>query len=345
MKKISVCVPTYNRPETLRQLIASFLKQDYPNKELIISDDTQNDSVKKVVDSFDEKTIKYFHNNHGLGFSKNLKKSLQRANGNYIIILGDDDILFTPSVLSNYVSTFEKNPSVGFVYSNIVQISNNQKVEYIIRFVLKDKVFKKGQESFRHTFIKSMFIGGIGLRNIKSILKYYPSKSSFYPQMELIGHIINRYDSVILSEINIGLRSNNDHFIFQKLKKKKDNIEGSHITVEILEIYERLKKIYKLKFNSNFLVNYLINFQVIMMFKERKNIGSKNMNSHYREFCELSEIAAKSLKLKIACILANIAPPMFVDNMRMLTFYVLRNRNKSEYMKYEKMLTEMISNY
>ena len=93
--KISLCVPTYNRPETLSQLINSFLKQDYPNKELVISDDTPNDSIYNLVKETNSNEIKYFRNNPGLGFSQNLLKAMERATGDYLILLGDDDILFT----------------------------------------------------------------------------------------------------------------------------------------------------------------------------------------------------------------------------------------------------------
>src|SRR5882757_3279723 len=123
MHKISLCVPTYNRPETLKQLIHSFLKQDYRDKELIISDDTPNDSVEKLIKTYKNKSIKYFHNSPGLGFSQNLFKAIDHATGDYLIILGDDDVLLHKHVLSDYVKVFEEKPSVGFIYSNQVQFS------------------------------------------------------------------------------------------------------------------------------------------------------------------------------------------------------------------------------
>ncbi len=57
MKKIdiSVCVPAYNRPHALSQLLASFLCQDYSHAELLVVDDSPNNNNKIVVDSYMKK--------------------------------------------------------------------------------------------------------------------------------------------------------------------------------------------------------------------------------------------------------------------------------------------------
>src|SRR5437667_12899969 len=114
MNKISVCVPTYNRTDTLRQLIHSYQKQEYKNKELVISDDTPNDSIKKLIKEIDDKSIIFFQNKPSLRFAKNLHASFTRATGDYLITFGDDDVLLNPHVLTRYVEVFENNPKVAF---------------------------------------------------------------------------------------------------------------------------------------------------------------------------------------------------------------------------------------
>jgi len=163
MKKISVCVPAYNRPDTLEQLIHSFIKQDYPNKELVISDDSPNNSIAALVKKYPKRGIRYVHNTPGLGFAFNLLHSLTLAKGDVIVILGDDDVFFSKKSLQEYVLIFDKHPSVSYVYTNAVQFSENLNIELEYKHFAVSTIYKKGDEAMRHMWLSSLFIGGMGL--------------------------------------------------------------------------------------------------------------------------------------------------------------------------------------
>ncbi|MFD1459870.1 glycosyltransferase family 2 protein, partial [Paenibacillus farraposensis] len=69
---VSVVIPAYNRPHTLKIAIDSVLEQTYPNIEIIICDDSTTNEVQEMLkdsylDSFSQ--IKYY---------KNEKKSFSR---------------------------------------------------------------------------------------------------------------------------------------------------------------------------------------------------------------------------------------------------------------------------
>jgi glycosyltransferase involved in cell wall biosynthesis len=156
MHKISVCVPTYNRPDTLKQLINSYLKQNYDNKELVISDDSPDDSIKNLVASYNNKSIKYFHNKMSLRFARNLLMSMKRATGDYVVLLGDDDVFMNTKALTDYVNAFRKYKNAGFVYSNMIQFSPEMNIQYIITFTDKNRMFKKGEDSMKNMWIRSI---------------------------------------------------------------------------------------------------------------------------------------------------------------------------------------------
>ncbi len=344
MKKISLCIPSYNRPETLLQLIHSYQKQDYPNKELIISDDTQNDSIRLLVQKINDKSIKYFHNDPNLGFSRNLLKSMEHATGDYLLLLGDDDILFTSTVLSDYVDVFTKNPTVGFVYSNQIQFSDKLDIEYIITFLKHNKVYKKGKDAMEHMWIRSIFIGGIGVRNVKNLSSLYPSKKILHPQVEFIGNIINEYDSYLLANHHIGFRSHDDQIIFRALRNKKIRQEGNHMTVELYDIFNYLNKKYTLGMNFDFAAKQLIGQQVIMMFKEKSNLGLKEMKKNYDKFCELSQVARDSSTLKVAYVLSFLLPGFSIVIIRGIAIKLLSFRSKELFREYKRQLLSIISN-
>lgn len=61
---VSVVIPAYNRPDTLKIEIDSVLEQTYPNIEIIICDDSSDDRVQKMLDPYlgSNPKIKYYKN-------------------------------------------------------------------------------------------------------------------------------------------------------------------------------------------------------------------------------------------------------------------------------------------
>ena len=52
---ISICIPTYNRPEHLKNCLNSLAKQTYKNFEVCVSDNHSNSNIRKIVKSFKKK--------------------------------------------------------------------------------------------------------------------------------------------------------------------------------------------------------------------------------------------------------------------------------------------------
>lgn len=342
MKKISVCVPTFNRPDTLRQLIYSFLEQDYKIKELIISDDSTNHLVEETVKSFKNKSLLYYKNTPSLRFATNLITSIKRASGDYVVILGDDDVFLNKSVLSKYVRTFEKYPNVGFIYGNLVQFSNKLEIEYIITNFSKDTLYRKNEDAMKNIWTRSIFIGGIGLRNTNDLPKLYPKKNILHPQVELVGNIINRSDAYGIADYCVGVRSHNDQIIFHALKNKKIRQEGEHVNVELFKLFDKLKNKYSLSINSDFLSRQLISQYYVMIFKEKSILGNKNMVDNYKQFCELSPIARRSKKLKLMITVAKILPSWSINHLREFALTLVRIRNKEQFKNYQNKLYKMV---
>lgn len=95
----SIIIPVYNRPEEIRELLRSLLELDFPSVfEIVIVEDGSEISSEKIVDKFrDRLQISYFYKpNTGPGNSRNF--GMQRAKGNYFIIL-DSDVILPPEYL------------------------------------------------------------------------------------------------------------------------------------------------------------------------------------------------------------------------------------------------------
>ncbi|MDH7914031.1 glycosyltransferase [Winogradskyella sp. SYSU M77433] len=110
MKEISFSfiIPVYNRPQEIRELLESFtLLQEAPKYEIVIVEDGSTDTSESVIKDFkDQLNISYYYkSNSGPGDSRNY--GMQRAQGEYFIILDSDVIL--PSNYLKEVNDFLEN--------------------------------------------------------------------------------------------------------------------------------------------------------------------------------------------------------------------------------------------
>ncbi|RUA07389.1 MAG: glycosyl transferase family 2 [Flavobacteriia bacterium] len=97
----SIIVPVYNRPQEVSELLESLTNQTYKKVfEVIIVEDGSSETSEDVVNSYKELLdIKYFYKeNSGPGQSRNY--GMQRASGNYFIIL-DSDVILPENYLLN----------------------------------------------------------------------------------------------------------------------------------------------------------------------------------------------------------------------------------------------------
>jgi glycosyltransferase involved in cell wall biosynthesis len=101
----------------LEPALNSVLAQDYPNVEVIFSDDGSTDSTLDITDAFLKNTRVparlYHHTCRGIG--ANWNHCVSQARGKYIKFLMQDDLLLERCI-SKMVHAAESNSSIGLVY-------------------------------------------------------------------------------------------------------------------------------------------------------------------------------------------------------------------------------------
>lgn len=105
--KVSILIPTYNRPAYFELALQSALAQNYPNLEIIVGDDSTNEETEQLIKPYLEQHphLIYYKNPQNLGQFENDLKLLEHANGEYINFLMDDD-LFHPDKISRMMVYF-----------------------------------------------------------------------------------------------------------------------------------------------------------------------------------------------------------------------------------------------
>ena len=128
---VSVIIPTYNRPNYLREAVDSVFAQTYPFIEILVIDDGSSDggaltkSALKPYLSADslfprKPKVTYLYQKNG-GLVSAVNRGLGLAQGEYIQRLDDDDRLL-PEKIARSVEVFQAQPEVGLVATGYYHI-------------------------------------------------------------------------------------------------------------------------------------------------------------------------------------------------------------------------------
>src|SRR6185437_4271135 len=93
MRKYSIIIPVYNRPDEIKELIESLTRQTFKNFEVLVIEDGSTIKCEDVIKPFSSQLdLKYyFKPNSGQGFSRNF--AFELARGDYFIIFDSDCII------------------------------------------------------------------------------------------------------------------------------------------------------------------------------------------------------------------------------------------------------------
>lgn len=109
----SILVPAYETdPSYLREMTDSVLNQTYSRLELIVADASMSDTVKKVLDTYEDSRLRYVRVPQNKGISANTNAALAAAEGDYIGLLDHDDVL-TPDALYEMARAIGENEKKG----------------------------------------------------------------------------------------------------------------------------------------------------------------------------------------------------------------------------------------
>lgn len=195
---ISVCVPAFERLDYLSALLRSFREQDWPDKELCISDDSRDEAVATYIRELHDPLVRYEHNPGRRGLGPNLRHALGMARGELAVVLGDDDILPYADALRCYVDVAGRHPEARFFYANQLQINTVGQVTLTHRYFSEERYYGPGIESFAATWLRSVQIAGMGFRlgTDGLVPSLFPERPCLFPQVEAVGHLVARSGSV-----------------------------------------------------------------------------------------------------------------------------------------------------
>lgn len=274
---VSICIPTYNGAAYLAEALQSAIGQTYPHLEIVVSDDASTDGTLEIVESFKQKTqlpIRVFqHTPSGIG--ANWNHCMQKAQGEYIKFLFQDDVLM-PDCVEKMVLAFDQYPKIGLVASKrkifLSDKEKNKEVEIWLKYCenLQLKFEKKNEEI---TFLDKRFFGTIHFLNKPANVIGEPTAVMFKKELiSKIGYfdesfvqildyeywyrILRKYSIAILNKPLISFRLHDkqatavnknrkvpDYLLYeQKLYQEYFGLLHRNLKIKLLEKYHPLFK-------------------------------------------------------------------------------------------------------
>ena len=148
---ITIAIPTYKRPETLKEAIDSALKQDGIKVlyEIIVVDNEEISygytKTMKLMECYkNESRILYFRNIKNLGMFGNMNRCFELAKGEWVTLLHDDDLL-PSSYVKDIIYYIEKKPDCGAICTEKIYFGERSKVfkrTSVLHGLLKHRMFK-----------------------------------------------------------------------------------------------------------------------------------------------------------------------------------------------------------
>lgn len=120
---ISICIPAYKRIHFLKRLLESITIQTLKDYEVIITDDSTDNSVLQLIDTYRNRlNLYYYKNETPLGTPANWNYGISKAKGQWIKIMHDDDWLATEKSLERFARETHSNRKFIFSsYNNVTE--------------------------------------------------------------------------------------------------------------------------------------------------------------------------------------------------------------------------------
>ncbi len=200
---ISICIPAYQRVDYLKRLLNSISIQTYKSFEVIISDDSPDESVQQVLKDYSELNIKYYKNEKPLGTPANWNFAISKAKGEWIKLMHDDDWFSSAESLAIFANHL--NPKHKFIFSAYTNVFENidqknqpkfsssiwrKKILHEPGVLLADNIIGPPSVTLIHSSIKEQYDERLKWRvDIEFYMRILQQEKSFFYINELLVNV------------------------------------------------------------------------------------------------------------------------------------------------------------
>ena len=228
---LSICIPSYNRPQTLLRLLRTIdTKAD--DVQIVICEDRapKRLEVRAAVEEFKNETryaVKYIENEVNKGYDWNIRDFITHADGEYNMYMGDDDG-FIPGALDQMIEFLRQHRELGYV----MRSSKGWNGE-LMKYYPDTTFFEPGMKAYVELFRKSVFISGFTYKRelVRDTMTDRFDGTLLY-QLYILGEICVNYPSAYFDVPITHNYPSTGEFFFGSSEKEKGLYEPGKISVK-----------------------------------------------------------------------------------------------------------------
>ena len=289
---VTVEMLTYNKFQYLEDAINSVFMQDYPNIELIISDDgSKNFDVHYIETILSKKSdniknVKIIRHEQNVGTVKNLNGCIKSSSGQFFIGLSSDDMFKDNKVISDVVDYFLKTgalvvTSKRALFRNDINdyevLPTDDDIKYLFNGRLYQRLVVGNFISGACTFYSKKLFDKFGLFDEDyRLLEDYPQ----YLRLAREGVPINFYDRITIYYRDGGISSSKNNILRKDfaLAIKKEILPYPHLVSKGLYMYKQFE-LERLEGKSIISPALFFKYPTIYLEKVLAKVGLKNIEA------------------------------------------------------------------
>jgi GT2 family glycosyltransferase len=118
---VSVTLVTYNSGRFIKRCLESVLAQKYPDKEIIIIDNSSTDGTADILEQFEDR-CQIVYNSENLGFAAAQNQAIALSSGDWVLTL-NPDVLLLPDFIQGLVDAGQMDPKIGTVCGKLLTMT------------------------------------------------------------------------------------------------------------------------------------------------------------------------------------------------------------------------------
>lgn len=112
---ISIVVLNYNGQHYLAQTIPPLLQMEYGQYDVTVVDNHSNDESIAYLKSLNDPHLTIIEHTKNFGYGAGKNSGVHAAKGEYILLLDEDILINTPTILAELLELYQRLPHVGFL--------------------------------------------------------------------------------------------------------------------------------------------------------------------------------------------------------------------------------------
>lgn len=245
--RISVCIPNYNRAKDLDDVLSDCVIQTSRPYEIIVQDDSFEQKEIKKIDRVIARynNVTFYRNKKNLGLASNVNRVIQRAKGDYVVIVNNDDRLskYYIQEIQNAITKYPKH----YVYTtNACAITDDGRVFGDYRLFETDMLIKP-KIGIKNLW-KNFFLNLISVSGATIYKRSYLQKNLFESELGNEADLNNALK--LLSTVHIMYVNKPIYYVRMNAANTSVEVRSNHEKLEsyirnCISIYARYRSQFK----------------------------------------------------------------------------------------------------